>query len=276
MKTFIWFPLESKPGTDDAIGCASSGGGRTPILPPQVDGVDRRSAYDPRMRALPRVLGLFILAAAAIGGCDLIGTPAGASAAPAPNGTALTDANAATKAEVFGPWSPTPFQLAASLVTSIDTECRKSLDPFPSTVQLVVVDARGAGVAQVYYAADDGAEAACFDVVIRGDGRAEPSGAGRTKDPGEPHPPMGQFALAIVAVTRSGDPVAETSQVEGRVGAGVARVEIVRPSESPIQASLANGWFAGWIRGLWPDGWHVVGYDATGVQVADAAGHPPP
>jgi len=60
--------------------------------------------------------------------------------------TASDGLTGATAAQVLGPWSLTSFQLAAPLISAIDSACRGKLTPFPDGVQLVLVDARGAGV----------------------------------------------------------------------------------------------------------------------------------
>jgi hypothetical protein len=56
-----------------------------------------------------------------------------------------------------------------------------------------------------------------------------------------------------------------TSTITGRVGPGVAAVDVVFSSGSRVRATTANGWFVAW----WPSGdGHVT------VQGLDANGQP--
>jgi hypothetical protein len=66
-----------------------------------------------------------------------------------------------------------------------------------------------------------------------------------------------------------GQPVDTRSFASGRVGTGVAVVEIVLGSNRSLQASLNDGWFAAW----WPTGDDVKvvrGYDRGGSVIGSA------
>ena len=140
----------------------------------------------------------------------------------------------------------------------------------PAGVSLVVVDARGGGTVQPFYAGPDGSSGNCIAVGVLPDGQVQPSGAGGTGGGAVPAPlapfeirPGGTSGLGGGA----GDPVT-VSVASGQVGPGIAHVVIQLAGQPPILASLANGWYAAWWPGPVPQGSKVVGYDSAGQPVA--------
>jgi hypothetical protein len=178
----------------------------------------------------------------------------------------------ATAATILGPWRTTPLILDANLVAAVDRACRADFQ-LPAGVQLVVIDARGGGIVQPFYAGPDGSSANCADVQILADGKVQASGAGGTGSGGPPAPlkpfEIRQGGISGQGGAGAGAPVM-TTLASGEAGPGVAHVVIQLAGQPPILASLANGWYVAWWPGQLPNGSKVVGYDSSGQPVASA------
>jgi hypothetical protein len=178
----------------------------------------------------------------------------------------------ATAANLLGPWRTTPLVLDPVLVAAVDRACRADI-PMPPGVALVVVDARGGGTLQPFYAGPDGSSGNCLDVEVLADGQIEPSGAGGTGS-GEVPPPLKMFELRQSGISGqggdgAGGPVPMTL-ASGQVGPGITHVVVQLAGQPPILASTSNGWYAAWWPGPLPKGSKVVGYDSAGQPVASA------
>lgn len=184
-------------------------------------------------------------------------------------GTSDPTEPAVPAADAFhGPWLPDPLSLPVPILEAIDVACRGSMQPFPVGVQLVVVDARGAGVAQAQYAGPNGAGAMCMDMTIDGRGHVGAAGGGSTGQGGGPLPEVAPNTLEPGGSMSSGEPV--TSSVTlGRAGPGIVRVAIMIPGQPLVTASFANGWYLAWWPGPWPRGTTVLGVDVLGRKVAE-------
>jgi len=175
----------------------------------------------------------------------------------------------ATVGQLVGPWSPIPFFAAPGLLAAADRACRTDI-PMPNDVQLVVVDVRGGGLAQVYYSGPNGAAGSCNDMKIDPAGRLQAAGGGSTTNAAQ-RAPLGQFEIRLDDISGSGRPLV-TSAVAGPAGPGIARVEIVGPGQPIIEATMSNGWFAAWTPGAWPAGWSVRGFEPNGALVTTVQG----
>lgn len=217
-----------------------------------------------------RSLGLAFAAVAAfgIGGCDMVAGSASTGASPdASQAAAQVDLLAVgTAAQIHGPWQLTPFQLPANLIARIDDACRRQNIDFPKNLQVVVIDARGEHVAQIYYASPNGDSAMCADMTITETGAVEALGGAGWGANSRPWRVLGPLELVITDQSGSGRP-ATASNVAGRVGAGIARVELVLADGRAARATLFRGWFAVWFPGDLR-GASVRGYDVFGAEVA--------
>jgi hypothetical protein len=201
-------------------------------------------------------------------------TEAGLTAAPA-SSTDATDVvegfPAGVAAQVFGPWRAVPFPLPGLLIERLVASCRSQQVTFPAGVDLVVVDARGAGVAQLYFAGANGSLAACYDNRILPSGQIEAAGGGSTTTDTAPLPAMAPTGLQITDYSSTGDPPTRT-YVSGRAGAGISAVQVVLPDGAIVQATLRGGWYAAWIPGELRFGWFVRGLNIAGGEVAKLPG----
>jgi len=174
---------------------------------------------------------------------------------------------------ILGAWRPEPVPIPANLVPKVDQACRANLGrDFPAGATLVLIDARGGGEVQAYFASADGAWASCTHMVVDPLGgvsaeRGHVVSAGGLND-------LQPLKLEFTEFTWSSDHPITASYLVGRAGAGVARVEIRSPGQPSILASSANGWWAAWIHGPTPARWGIVALDAVGREVDSVDGVP--
>jgi hypothetical protein len=175
----------------------------------------------------------------------------------------------ATLLEVRGPWRAVPYQLSPAALAAADRACRESLAPtMPAGAQVVVADARGEAVVQLWYEAPNGGFASCNDVQIREDGTFGPGSGGGTGFMGMPWPVLQPTEIVVTDRTASGRPITR-SYVAGRFGPAIVGVQILRPGLVPVEASVANGWFGAWVEGEFAGGTAFRGFDAIGQQLID-------
>ncbi len=183
----------------------------------------------------------------------------------ATEGAAQPVRRVATIAEVRGQWRSVPYQLDPAVVAAADRACRESLAlDMPAGAHVVVADARGEGVIQLWYEAPNSGVANCNDVEVHEDGTFVAMGGGGTGF--MPGPVLRPTELVVTDQSGSGRPITR-SYLGGRLGPAIVRVQILRPGLVPVEASVANGWFGGWVEGQFAPGTVVRGFDAIGQQV---------
>jgi hypothetical protein len=235
-----------------------------------------RSRHNHGVRLAGRSLVAAILVGlTAVAACQ----PTGPTSAPASPRATTESASPSAAGEVpdagliLGAWRPEPVPIPASLVPKVDQACRANLGrDFPAGATLALIDARGGGVVQAYFASADGAWASCTHMVVDplggvSAGRGHAVSAGGLAD-------LTPFELEFTDFTWSSDHPITASYLVGRAGAGVARVEIRSPGQPSILASSANGWWAAWIHGPTPARWSIVALDAVGREVDSVDGVP--
>jgi hypothetical protein len=175
----------------------------------------------------------------------------------------------ATMAQLLGPWSATPYLPPAAVLAAADVACRTGIAPFPKGVALVLVDARGGGLAQAYFAGANGNVASCYDMAIHPNGSIEALGGGSWGS--GLGPPLAATEIRLTDQSSSGNPPTST-HLAGPIGRGIVRVQLIRPGDLDVEAAVANGWFAVWVPGDLPRGWNVRGFDSNGEVVATVPG----
>ncbi len=189
---------------------------------------------------------------------------AGCAGAEAPEQLPPAAPAVATLEQLLGPWQPTPLTPGATLIAAADAACRAFTRP---QGPLVLADARGGGVVQVFYVGANGDASECNQMRISPTGSVDAHSGGGTSR-GEPFPAIDPLGLEVVgggsSTVANGEPI--SAATFGRAGAGIARVQVEVAGQPPIVATLANGWFAAW----WPGPPHgtVVGLDGGGMVVA--------
>jgi hypothetical protein len=213
-----------------------------------------------RRRAGLAVATLFVIA-----GCAAPPTPTEAVVAtPRPTIEIIP----ATQAQLFGPWSPVPFALPPALRDTVDRACRAFIAPVPDDVRVAVMDARGLGIVQAYYWSDAGFQGQCIDVSL--DPRVEfPILGGANSGGGPPWRALGPNELILdgfpVTIGDSG----AHARIFGRLGQGIATVDLILTDGRTIRAATSGSFFAVWVVGLVPDGFHLLGLDRAGRKVAE-------
>jgi hypothetical protein len=170
------------------------------------------------------------------------------------------------------PWQAVPFVVDPTIVARAERVCRDA-DVLPDKAeQLVLADARGGNFVFLMFANgfNDGqcsVERQADGVFINQGGGGSFGGNLRAVVP-----PNGlEFAgSGSESVPRApGQPNELRSYATGRVGAGIAVVEVVLTDGSSLQATVDNGWFAAW----WPTAAEVKvvrGHDRGGSVIATA------
>jgi hypothetical protein len=182
----------------------------------------------------------------------------------APAGVGTTPQAFAQLRDVLGPWQPSPFVPDPQLVAAADATCRAFHRG--SLGSLVVVDVRGGGVVEAFYAEGQRDFFECTQMRVSETGQVTADQGGGSG--GDPRPAPAAFELMHLGGGHStgpnGEPRAATTF--GRAGAGIARVQIQVAGQPPIVATLVNGWFAAW----WPGGPRAttLGFDGGGGIVA--------
>jgi len=180
----------------------------------------------------------------------------------------------ATVEALRGPWQPTPYVLDPQLLVDAQTECLAmnaaipAKAAMPANAALVVADARGGGVLQLAFVAANGDGFECLNMPILPTGDVARSGTMTGRGGGGPigpSAPFGMEALGGGSTTGGGNQPIDATVV-GRVGPGIAQVQIEVAGQPRIIATIWNGWFAAW----WPGSPRAtaVGYDAAGKEVA--------
>jgi hypothetical protein len=154
----------------------------------------------------------------------------------------------ATPQQLNAPWQAQPMRPSAEIVAEADRVCRQDI-PFQAGLPLLLVDARGEGRLQLFYGAN-GESAECDGIVVGLDGSVHGGGGGGTGS-GAVWPALAAAELAIVSSGGSGGVLGDQEHnIAGRAGTAVARVQLnVAGAAGPIEATVANGWWAAW----WPD-----------------------
>jgi len=150
----------------------------------------------------------------------------------------------ATLRHLIGAWQPEPFVLDAVWRSSIVAACRRDLQVAGGVV--AVIDARGGGVATVRLTGQQAAKCDALRITPAGRVEGAGSGSGGTERIDEAPP---ESILAVEEATVGGGALTVTGwSVTGRVGEGVASVEVVTERYPRITASVESGWFSAW----WP------------------------
>ncbi|HUQ43654.1 MAG TPA: hypothetical protein VM451_04480 [Candidatus Limnocylindria bacterium] len=132
---------------------------------------------------------------------------------------------------------------------------------------LVLIDARGAGQLQAYYYASvSGGWGSCTHMVVDALGAVSAERGHAVSGGTEDLDPLELEFLAFNWVGEAPAPIT-ASDLVGRAGVGIARVEIQTPGRPSIVASIANGWWAAWAPGPMPARWRIVAFDALGREV---------
>jgi hypothetical protein len=154
----------------------------------------------------------------------------------------------ATAPQLNAPWQPNPMRPSAAIVAEADRVCRTEIQ-FQPGLPLVLVDARGEGRLQLFYGAPNGDSGECNGIFVAPGGTVKPGGGGSSGSAG-PWQAIAANDLLLMSSGAGGDPLGEHEQyVSGRAGAAVARVQLsVAGIADPIEATVANGWWAAW----WP------------------------
>jgi hypothetical protein len=168
------------------------------------------------------------------------------------------------------PWQAAPFDVDPAVIAEAQRAC---LDPdgggLPNgAMPIVLVDARGANHLYLLFAAG-GNDAQCF--VERQAGGAFFVDGGSSTLGGNARAVLPRNGIEFGGAgsqsgSAPGQPGDTKSFASGRVGDGIAVVEIVLGNNTSLRASLNRGWFAAW----WPtgDSVNVVrGYDASGTLI---------
>lgn len=238
--------------------------------------VDREGIGIARVRLVRRsLIAVSLMGSTAVAACQ----STGASSAPGSPRATTESASPSAAGErpitgpILGAWRPEPVPISPDLVAQVDQACRANLGrDFPAGATLALIDARGGGVVQAYFASPDGAWASCTHMVVDPLGgvsaeRGHVVSAGGLRD-------LEPLQLEFTDFTWSSDHPITASYLVGRAGAGVARVEIRSPGQPSILASSANGWWAAWIHGPMPAGWRIVALDAVDLEVDSVDGVP--
>lgn len=197
-----------------------------------------------------------------------------AACAPTASGPPTEAPDGAIAAQLFGPWSANPFGVPPAIAAAVDGACRtfqRDADmDFQPGQAMVVIDVRGAGVAQVWYAGPNGVSASCQDVTLDPAQAAAVLGGGSSSSGGGPQVAVAPNSILVIDRIGSGVPgvPVEKSYVSGKVGAGITRVQIEQPGRAPVVATIGRGWFAAWFPGEWAPRSFVVGYDVLGIEQA--------
>ena len=154
----------------------------------------------------------------------------------------------ATAQQLNAPWQPQPMRPSAAIVAEADRVCRDDIE-FPPNLPLLLVDARGEGRLQLFYGAPDGGTGECDGVFVELDGSVRAGGPGGSSS-SEAWQPIAAGDLVLVTSGGSSGNLGEDEQhVAGRAGPAVARVQLtVEGIAAPVEATMANGWWAAW----WP------------------------
>ena len=139
-------------------------------------------------------------------------------------------------------------------------------DDLPKQLPLVVLDLRGEGRLQAWYAGPTGT-ANCNDLEIQPNGTVDWPGLGSSGSGGAEQE-LDRFEIEILDSSGVGDPIFR-SYMGGRAGADIGSVWIAAPGAPSVRATLANGWFAAWVPGAWPKGARVKGLAVNGIEVVD-------
>ena len=178
---------------------------------------------------------------------------------------------AATPQQLNRPWQPQPMRPSAEIVAEADQVCRKDI-PFQPGLPLLVVDARGEGRLQLFYGAGNVGTGECNGIFVGPDGTVKPGGGGSSGG-ADAWQPIAGDALRVHSIGWSGGDGAQEDErhVAGRAGALVARVQVhVAGHAEPVEATVANGWWAAW----WPRGGactRLVALDAAGAELSNVA-----
>ncbi len=177
----------------------------------------------------------------------------------------------ATVADLVGPWRPTPLQLDPVMRRRIELACRGEIPVGPGA-QVAVIDARGASVVTVRMSGQESSSCDALEVQANGTLLGAGGGwSGGREQLGQPRD--GTVGLEEWHQVLGGNLKARGWSVTGRVGRGIARVDVV-PSNHPIvSATLENGWYAAWWPAAAGDPWPEQGrYPDTVVRGYDEAG----
>ena len=164
------------------------------------------------------------------------------------------------------PWQARPFAVDPAVIAAAEQVCRDPVRQMvPAAISLVLVDARGDNRLTLLFAGPR-ETSQCF---LTRDCAGQLTFGGGEGSGGDVRPALGPTEISFQGAGSEGDPVHPTSHGAGRVGVGVASVELIPPSGVTVQASLNQGWFAAWWYGLDHDGVIAVrAYDAMGRLVA--------
>jgi hypothetical protein len=150
------------------------------------------------------------------------------------------------------PWQPHPFAIAREVLDAALQACRTiAPEGIAPNAVIVLADARGADRIDLLLAAPGGRTTRRCTAVRSPAGTFEITAAA-TDDQWGPAAP-GEVLVGSVTMAASIGPegiAAETGYLNGVVGPGVARVDVILARVGTIEAATANGWFSAW----WPSG----------------------
>jgi len=150
-----------------------------------------------------------------------------------------------------GPWQALPFAVGDEVIQAAVLPCLGQHPAvLPPGATLSLADVRGGGRIDLFFVASGDLTATCTVSWSGAEGFALLGGG-----PGSEPPPPGPGKIEMRSSSTAqesgpnGEPLAVITAISGRVGAGVAGVD-VRLGPKVIRASTANTWFAAW----WPRG----------------------
>ena len=181
--------------------------------------------------------------------------------------------------DVTSPWQSGPFRVADDTLQAAIRACRPpnpGLIPTAST--LVVADVRGGDRVVLLYVGPRVESYTCL-ALRSGNGTFDmgPTSGGDRRSAEGPLAPAEIRPEAITPVllaATDGQPAGSMSIATGRIGKGIAGLDLLLRSGTTVRASASGGWYAAW----WPSGDQVVAYQpraldgsAIGTPVAPSA-----
>jgi len=168
-------------------------------------------------------------------------------------------------ADLRGAWSPTPVTLSAAAMDIVDRVCRTTYPDALASLELAIVDARGAAIVNAWFVGTTGGNFGCEGLRIDPTGALLPAGFGSGTDASDAIPRPAADEVIAWYTTHQEAPMS-TIAAAGLIGSNIAEVRFTAEAKPPIAATIMNGWFAAWLPDDWPR-LTLRGYDADGVEV---------
>jgi hypothetical protein len=167
--------------------------------------------------------------------------------------------------ELSTPWQPQPFRIRDDVLAAALTACRGTGPRLvPANARVVLADVRGADRVDFLFTVGTD-EITCTTTASTG-GAFEFAGGGNGAIEKLDPPPAGTARIEWTAsggATANGVVSDASTSVLGRVGPGVAAVDLIRSKGGRVRATTANGWFSAWwptddaefrVQAIGPDG----------------------